>query len=409
MLSAFPLATVAPMTTISACLIVRDEEENLMACLEALDPWVDQICVLDTGSRDRSVEIAREFGARLGSYEWDGDFSAARNACLELATCDWILSVDADELLDPESAGGLRGLVDLEENLAYLVWLDNLDGGTDANGKPSMQSVGIPRLFRRLPEIRWERPVHESVMRSLLALGVGQLEHSHLRLVHHGYLPEAISRGKKHERNLSILEEHNAREPEDLFNSYKLACTYGALVRNDEASELLEVVWSRARACSSRERAQLPFLPLVAAQLSRLLAAKGELSRAWEFAQQGLEDYPTVSEVLFEAAEIQRLAGVLERAGELYAGAKGCESWTDLYSGDPSTRAERPLFGLARVSALAGISTWRGAVWIEGWRWHPGRSRVGHSAYGYSRWPAGKPTRGLVCKGSSRRAPGTPR
>jgi tetratricopeptide (TPR) repeat protein len=342
------------MPTLSACLIVRDEEHNLEACLQALGPWVDELCVLDTGSRDRSLQIAAACGARLGRFEWCDDFAAARNACLELATGDWILSVDADELLDPESAAGLGELLRDETAQAYLVWLDNLDGGRDPRGRPSFSSVGLTRLFRRRPEIRWSRPVHESVTQSLLELGLPTPEHSHLRLVHHGYLPEAVRSGQKRERNLALLEGQARAQPGDLFNAYKLASTYASLGRAAEACERLDGTWRAARELSEGARAQLPFLPLVAADLIRLHQSAGRASRAWQVAEQGLADFPTVSEVVFQAAEVQRRCGRLERAGELYVAARECEPWTDLYAGDPATRRQLPLLGLARVAALAG-------------------------------------------------------
>jgi tetratricopeptide (TPR) repeat protein len=340
--------------TLSACLIVRDEEENLEACLEALEPFVDEICVLDTGSVDRSLAVAEGFGARTGRFEWCDDFAAARNACLELATSDWVLSVDADELLDPESASGLRTLLEDKAPQAYLVWLDNLDGSRDKQGRPGLSSVAIPRLFRRRAEIRWSRPVHESVQASLLAMGGGDLEHSHLRLVHHGYLPEVVRAGGKRERNLAILERRGLEEPGDLFNGFKLATTQVSLGREEDAAAVLDRVWLEAGRLSDSARVQRPFLPLAAAGLVRLHQAAGRSSRAWAVAQEALADYPTVSEVLYQAAEVQRRCGLLEGAGELYAAARGCEPWTDLYAGDPATRKHLPLLGLARVGALAG-------------------------------------------------------
>ena len=342
------------MATLSACLIVRDEEENLEACLEALEPWVDEVCVLDTGSKDRSVALAEASGARVGHFPWCDDFAAARNACLELATSDWVLSVDADELLDPESAPVLRERLEDESAQAFLVWLDNLDGGRDPQGRPSLSSVGLPRLFRRRPEIRWARPVHESVMESLLALGVGDLEHSGVRLVHHGYLPEVVRERGKRERNLAILEEHARREPDDLFNAYKLGSTLVSLERGSQAADLMAETWARARELSAAQRAQRPFLPLLAAEAARLRMGEGRASEAWRIAQEGLEDHSTVSELLFQGAEIQRRCGGLEQAGELYAAARGAEPWTDLYAGDPRSRKQGPLIGLAQVAALAG-------------------------------------------------------
>lgn len=341
------------MPTISACLIVRDEEENLTLCLEALEPWVDEICVLDTGSTDRTVELATERGAKVGRFAWCDDFAAARNACLELATSDWILSVDADELLDPESGPALRAATLVEEAQAYLVWLDNLESA-EAGKRPDFSSVGLARLYRNRPAIRWTRPVHESLMESLIALGAIELEHSGLRLVHSGYLPEVVRARGKRERNLAILSTRREAEPDDLFNLYKLATTCGTLDRIDEAREILEEAWSKGRALSAGQRASRPFLPLVAAELSRLSAECGLPGRGAEVASEGLEDYPTVSELLFHHGEGLRRTGDFPAAWKQYVAASTAEPWTDLYSGDPATRGHKPLAALAKLAAIAG-------------------------------------------------------
>ena len=84
---------------ITVCLIVKNEEQFLAQCLKSVRGFAAQIVVVDTGSTDRTVEIAREFGAEIYSFAWCDDFAAARNAALEHATGDWILMLDADEEL----------------------------------------------------------------------------------------------------------------------------------------------------------------------------------------------------------------------------------------------------------------------------------------------------------------------
>ena len=88
-------------------MIVRDEESRLPACLESIRPAVDEIVIVDTGSTDRTVEIARSFGARVEVHPWQGDFSQARNIALELACGTWILYIDADERLRPVAPGSV--------------------------------------------------------------------------------------------------------------------------------------------------------------------------------------------------------------------------------------------------------------------------------------------------------------
>jgi glycosyltransferase involved in cell wall biosynthesis len=87
-------------------LIAKNEERFLPQCLRSVRALASQIVVVDTGSTDRTVDIAREFGAEVHSFSWCDDFSAARNAALEHATGDWILILDADEELKPEADRG---------------------------------------------------------------------------------------------------------------------------------------------------------------------------------------------------------------------------------------------------------------------------------------------------------------
>jgi glycosyltransferase involved in cell wall biosynthesis len=95
--------------TVSACLIVRDEEERLPGALASVS-WCDEIVVIDSGSRDRTREIAREAGAKVIENEWPG-FAAQRNVAIDNATCDWILEVDADERITPELASEIQAFL----------------------------------------------------------------------------------------------------------------------------------------------------------------------------------------------------------------------------------------------------------------------------------------------------------
>jgi glycosyltransferase involved in cell wall biosynthesis len=141
------------MSTVSACLIVRDEAKRLARCLGSLRGVVDEIVVLDTGSQDDTIAIAESFGAKVGHFDWVDDFAAARNAALALATSDWVLSIDADEWLT--NASVLADAVAVADAIAYRVTLVNhLDQGRK-------EPESITRLFRRHPAIRFEGCIHE--------------------------------------------------------------------------------------------------------------------------------------------------------------------------------------------------------------------------------------------------------
>lgn len=148
-----------PKAKISACLIVRDEGRVLSRCLASIKGCYDELCILDTGSTDNTPQIVKEFGAKLkrftGCNGSDGqiiDFSLARNTCLEMASGDWILSIDADEVLQSSSVERIRQHALANENAAVRVRLRS-----KATEWPAV------RLFRRLPEHKFVGRIHERI------------------------------------------------------------------------------------------------------------------------------------------------------------------------------------------------------------------------------------------------------
>jgi tetratricopeptide (TPR) repeat protein len=210
---------------ISACIIAKNEAKNLPRCLESLLGVVDEIVVVDTGSTDRTVAIAIEFGAVVGATAWQNDFAAARNASLDLATGHWVLWIDADEELSPESYPAIQraicrphfGGFDLE--IVNLV--DEREHGAHILHYPT-------RLFRRLPGVRFSGTIHEQIQPSIAALGLPCARLDGARLIHHGYRPSALADGRKLERTRTMLEEAVCRFPEDGFQWFNLANAHHA-------------------------------------------------------------------------------------------------------------------------------------------------------------------------------------
>ena len=97
--------------SVSLCMIVKDEADHLARCLRSAKPVVDDIVVVDTGSKDRSADIARAFGARVFEYAWQDDFAAARNVSISAAAGDWIFVLDADEVVSPKDYAHFREMV----------------------------------------------------------------------------------------------------------------------------------------------------------------------------------------------------------------------------------------------------------------------------------------------------------
>lgn len=261
---------------LSACLIVRDEERFLDRCLASLRGHVDEICVLDTGSSDRSVEIARSHGAIVGFRPWDDDFSAARNASLDLASGDWILQIDADEELVAPAKDAWSVLGDSSAVCALV----ELDLRGDAGHS---ERTWQPRLFRRDPRLRYRRPLHETVLDGLAEAGLPAPRAVPLLLIHHGYLGEIVSSRGKIERNLRILRSWRERGLADAYDHFKLASALETLPLGEHAMELCEI-WSDClaqwRQATLELRSQWPWWSRALAASTRHFLAAGRIQQA---------------------------------------------------------------------------------------------------------------------------------
>ena len=225
-----------PVPLLSVCLIVKDEEEMLGACLESVVGLADEIVVYDTGSTDRTIEIAQGAGAKVIEGYWDNDFARARNSALEHASGEWVLTLDADEtfLCDPAPLRSLLAdpRVDLE---GYIVAIQNLEG---AGGAGLVHSA--VRVARRSAAV-WRSRLHEQMVpvdNPDRELRTGYLSGS--RIIHRGYLPEVFASKNKAERNITTakaaLDNGESENPYALLN-YARSLTLAG--RNEEAAEVL--------------------------------------------------------------------------------------------------------------------------------------------------------------------------
>jgi glycosyltransferase involved in cell wall biosynthesis len=217
--------------TISLCMIARDEEHNLPLCLGPLAGIVDEIIVVDTGSTDRTREIAKSFGAKVVDFPWQDSFSAARNESMKHATSSWILWLDADEHFDAPNIDKLKRLfAELGDNrFAYLMKQVSVHEGSAA---PEAVISQI-RLFRNDPRHRWTYRVHEQIAPSLAAAG-SAVAMSPLVVLHRGYREPELSR-RKLERNLHLVQLDLQEQPDDAFSLFNLGMVFVGLKRPADA------------------------------------------------------------------------------------------------------------------------------------------------------------------------------
>ena len=206
----FPETSAEPK--LSVCLIVKNEERFLDRCLASVRDVAWQIVVVDTGSTDRTVEIARKHGAEVHSVTWSDDFSAARNSCLLHARGDWVLSLDADEELSEPHVQKLKSHLRTPGVLGFRLPLKESTLGDGA-------LAYVPRLFRNAPGIHFIGRVHEEAFSQVERLGKSWgMEHRRgdALLIHHGYAPELVAERNKKSRNLRLLRLGIAEHPQNL-------------------------------------------------------------------------------------------------------------------------------------------------------------------------------------------------
>ncbi len=150
------------MISISLCMIVKNEERVLKRCLDSLRDLMDEIVIVDTGSTDRTKEIAAEYTEKLYDFTWIGDFAAARNFAFSKCTKEYIYAADADEVLDSENR---QRFFDLKQTLLPEIEIVQMKYGNQLQFSTiyNYDEEYRPKLYKRLREFVWEYPIHESV------------------------------------------------------------------------------------------------------------------------------------------------------------------------------------------------------------------------------------------------------
>ena len=145
--------------TLSVCLIVKDEEEVIGRCLNCAIKFADEIIVVDTGSTDNTVQEAKKYTDEIYFYKWNDDFSAARNYAFEKASCDFLMWLDADDVITDKNGGKIKALVkDADFDMAFLPYATAFE-----NGRATFVYYR-ERIFRRSKNYRFSGAVHEAVV-----------------------------------------------------------------------------------------------------------------------------------------------------------------------------------------------------------------------------------------------------
>ena len=290
--------------TLSLCMIVRDEEEMLPRCLAAAAPAVDEIVVVDTGSRDRTIEIARSFGARVIEREWTGSFSDARNVSFDAASGDWLMYLDADEVLVAEDVERLRSLTGHTWREAFYLVETNFTGEA---GDGTAVTHNALRLFRNRPEYRFEGRLHEQIAHHLPSYALERIEHTSVRVEHYGYLGIVRDAKEKSQRNIDLLLAQQAESPPTPFLHFNLGSEYAAAGDAPAALAEFELAWSMIE--RDQEGNLHEFIPSLLVRLVKALRFCDRAEEAIARAEDGLRRLPGFTDLVFEQAAAALVLG----------------------------------------------------------------------------------------------------
>ncbi len=294
---------------LSLCMIVRDNARTIDPCLESIRPVVDDMVVIDTGSRDETPAIARRLGARVYEFPWCDSFSAARNESLRHARGRWVFWMDSDDIIDAANARMLREIITRDADpriMGYVVSVHCPGPGEDAD----VTVVQHVKLFRNFPQLRFEGRIHEQIIPAIRALG-GDIAWTDLFVVHSGYDHSPEGQKRKLERDLRLLHLELEERPDHPFTLFNLAMTYTDTGRFSEG-----VGYARRSIAVSPDGAS--HLRKAYAYLVHSHDRLGQPGAAWQACLEGLGKFPLDDELRFRKGVLLHARGELQKAAETY-------------------------------------------------------------------------------------------
>lgn len=307
---------------ISACVIAKNEEENIARCLASYRDIVNEIILVDTGSTDRTVEIARQYNAKVFHFQWHNDFAAAKNFALERAKGQWILFLDADEYLDERTAKKLPSLLEKIQKPYNAIGGKIINIDIDQNNKIIDAFINV-RIFKGDKHIRYRNKVHETLQHKTGKIHVLALW-DEINIYHTGYSSNIIK--KKAERNLAILLDNIQKRgdnPEDYRYLSDCYLSIGDYEKSIQFSRLHIVAGVKSIGYESK-----PYKNIVDA-LYLMQAPKHELEAAIESGIERFPDHPNFYYLygffLQREKQYNKALQYLLKAVELHEAYKGIE------------------------------------------------------------------------------------
>jgi len=302
---------MAATIPISLCMIVKNEEAFLDASLKSVATVLklDDVVIVDTGSTDKTKEIAADNGAKVYDFEWCDDFSAARNFSTAKAKYDWVLALDADEVIQEVNINEIKSIIDSGSTSSV--------GSIQIISLPGNASSNISRFFNKKYH-KWEGNVHEQIVP--VGKNSKKIIPLHLIAFHYGYTPEVKKEKNKFKRNLRLLEDSLHKTPDD---PYLLAQIGKCYYVNDE--DLFEACKYFEKALSANEDHRLEYIYTTVEYYGYSLINTGQYEKALELILKYAEYYNIKPEYRFLSAHVFQNNGLFQEAVEYYESCLGAD------------------------------------------------------------------------------------
>ncbi|MGN4611055.1 MULTISPECIES: tetratricopeptide repeat-containing glycosyltransferase family 2 protein [Bacillus] len=292
---------------ISACLIVKNEEDMLRKCLESLQPVVDEIIIVDTGSTDSTKQISKEFTEKVFDYKWTNDFAEARNFAATKAESEWIIAIDADECVDPDN---FREALQIIKNQMgkydmYAVEILSFLGSMAEN----ITTNKMGRVYKNDGTVYFEGAIHEQLVTKDKEQ---QLILSPIILYHYGYLKHVVEKQDKKNRNLNIIKKKLQKNENDGF----LYFNYGQELRR--LGKVNEALDNFIKAYKYKETAETSWSQTCLYFIVEILVGLKRYEEALNIIKDAESIWPAAPDFVFWKGDIYFLQGQYDDAKEIY-------------------------------------------------------------------------------------------
>lgn len=343
-----------PFPGISLCMIAKDEEECIASAINSVASIVDEIIIVDTGSKDNTVQIAKSLGAEVFHSEWVNDFSIPRNISLEKARCDWILVLDADELIAESDLMGLKKLttssgVCWEFLQRHYISDYRVSKYRPVSGEfpelekhyPGYFESNLCRLFPNFKGVHYQGRIHELVEHSIRKLKDLTIKRTSIRIHHYGHTPETKAKKKKHKLYFPLGQQKLS----DLPNDWKACFEMGVEANNSGFPE------ESIRAFEMAAKFN-PAYPPIWTNWGYVLCSMARYSEAVKILSKGLQIDPSSEEAYCNLGVVYLRTGHLEKAAGAFRKAILLKpDYLNAYSNLVKTLAKR-----GRLSEAANIA-----------------------------------------------------